>query len=125
MGHALMSNENGNHRNGANTNGHQRNSQVNGSVNGNQNGNGNHHIPANGVAKNGNGHHPDSADTFAGLDLLWDSLPASGHREAGPTPGRQPGLPAQGPGQPELQLRRGPHRHRPGQPHLRLRRLGP
>ena len=77
MGHALMSNENGNHRNGANTNGHQRNSQVNGSVNGNQNGNGNHHIPANGVAKNGNRHHPDSADTFAGLDLLWDSLPAS------------------------------------------------
>ena len=77
MGHALMSNENGNHHIPANTNGHQRNSQVNGSVNGNQNGNGNHHIPANGVAKNGNRHHPDSADTFAGLDLLWDSLPAS------------------------------------------------
>ena len=60
-----MSNENGNgnHRN-ANTNGHQRNGQVNGSVNGHQNG-------------NGNGHHPDAADTFTGLDLLWDSLPAS------------------------------------------------
>ena len=74
-----MSNENGNgnHRNGANTNGHQRNSQVNGSVNCNQNGNGNHHIPANGASKNGNRHHPDSADTFTGLDLLWDSLPAS------------------------------------------------
>ena len=73
-----MSNENGNgNGNHANTNGHQRNSQVNGSVNGNQNGNGNHHIPANGVAKNGNRHHPDSADTFTGLDLLWDSLPAS------------------------------------------------
>ena len=74
-----MSNENGNgnHRNGANTNGHQRNSQVNGSVNGHQNGNGNHHIPANGVFKNGNGHHPDAADTIPAHDLLWDSLPAS------------------------------------------------
>ena len=76
-----MSNENGNgngnHRNGANTNGHQRNSQVNGSVNGHQNGNGNHHVPANGVFKNGNGHHPDAADSLPAHDLLWDSLPAS------------------------------------------------
>ena len=76
-----MSNENGNgngnHRNGANNNGHQRNGQVNGSVNGHQNGSANHHIPANGVFKNGNGHHPDAADSIPAHDLLWDSLPAS------------------------------------------------
>ena len=47
----------------------------------NENGNGNHHVPSNGVAKNGNGgnngngHHP--ADTIPAHDLLWDSLPAS------------------------------------------------
>ena len=74
-----MSNENGNgnHRNGANNNGHQRNGQVNGSANGHQNGNTNHDIPANGVAKNGNGngHHP--AEAIPAHDLLWDSLPAS------------------------------------------------
>ena len=56
-----MSNENGNgnHRNG--------------SVNGHQNGNGNGHVPANGVGKNGNGHH--GADAIPGHDLLWDGLP--------------------------------------------------
>ena len=52
-------------------------------VNGNSNSNGHHqngHIPANGAARNGhhngNGHHAD-IDTFAGHDILWDSLPAS------------------------------------------------
>ena len=78
-----MSNENGNgnHRNDANNNGHQRNGQVDGSVNGHQDGNANHHIPANGVSKNGNGsnngngHQP--AEAIPAHDLLWDSLPAS------------------------------------------------
>ena len=50
-----MSNQNGN----GNSNGHQRNG----------------HVPANGVAKNGNGHH--GADAIPANDLLWDSLPAS------------------------------------------------
>ena len=74
-----MSNENGNgnHRNGANNNGHQRNGQVNGSVNGHQDGSANHHVPANGVAKNGNGNGHHSADSIPAHVLLWDSLPAS------------------------------------------------
>ncbi len=71
-----MSNENGNgnhHRNGHSPNGH-----VDVDVNGNGNSNGhrrNGQIPANGVAKNGNGHH--GAESIPVHDLLWDSLPAS------------------------------------------------
>ena len=66
-----MSNENGNgnhHRNGHSPNGH-----VDVDVNGNGNSNGhrrNGHVPANSVARNGNGSIPVH-------DLLWDSLPAS------------------------------------------------
>ena len=107
----VMSNENDNQRNGNSPNGHGNGNQRNGQV------------PANGVAKNGNGHH--------GADVHPRPRPAVGlparqrHRQAGPAPGRQPGLPAQGPGQPERLLPGGPHRHRPGQPHLRPRRLGP
>ena len=69
-----MSNANGNgnhNRNGNNPNGH-----VN--VNGNGNSNGhlrNGHVPPNGAAKNGNGHH--GVDAIPAHDLLWDSLPAS------------------------------------------------
>ena len=54
-------------------------------MNGHQDGSANHHVPANGVAKNGNGngngnqngngHH--AADSIPAHDLLWDSLPAS------------------------------------------------
>ena len=71
-----MSNENGtgnHHRNGHIPNGH-----VDVGVNGNGNPNGqrrNGQIPANGVAKNGNGHH--GAGSIPIHDLLWDSLPAS------------------------------------------------
>ena len=74
-----MSNENGNgnHRNGANNNGRQRNGQVNGSVNGHQDGSANHHISANGVAKNGDGNGHQPAEAIPAHDLLWDSLPAS------------------------------------------------
>ena len=67
-----MSNENGN--------GNQRNGHVNGN-NGHQNGSANHHVPANGVSKNGNGsnngngHQP--AEAIPAHDLLWDSLLAS------------------------------------------------
>ena len=112
-----MSNENGNgnqHRNG--------NSPY-GQVNGNGNSSGhqrNGHVPPNGVARNGTGNHNDNgrhgADSIPAHDLLWDSLPTGRHRQAGPATGRQPGLPAQGPGQPVGQLPGGAHRHRPGQP---------
>ena len=92
-----MSSENGNgnhHRNGnspngqLNSNGHQRNG----------------HAPANGAAKNGTGNHNGNgqhgAESIPAHDLLWDSLPASVTDKLCPAPGRQPGLPAQGPGQP-------------------------
>ena len=74
--------------------------------------------------KNGsNGVHPDAAITPE-HDLLWDSLSPKGGDRAGEAPRPEPGLPAQGTGRAQLQLHRGPHRHRPGEPHLRVSGLG-